>query len=128
MCRRRSTFIAEVPAVKALINITGDGLLNLPRVAARVGFEIDALPPTPPIFELIQRLGAIDEAEMYEVYNMGVGFCVLAAPGDAEAVMHILKRHGRCAWAIGRVVADEAKGVHLPRQQAVGYGKRFRPA
>ncbi len=118
--------IAEVPSVKALINITGDGLLNLPRVAATVGFEIDALPATPPIFELIQRLGGIDEGEMHEVYNMGVGFCVLAAPGDAEAVLNILKRHGRRAWAIGRVVAGDAKGVHLPRRKLVGYGKRFR--
>src|SRR5271165_5556315 len=34
----------EVPTVKALVNITGDGLLNLPRVAAKVGFKLDNLP------------------------------------------------------------------------------------
>ena len=39
----------EVPSVKALIHITGDGLLNLPRVAAEIGFVIDDLPPPPPI-------------------------------------------------------------------------------
>src|SRR5258708_23583123 len=47
--------IDNIPAVKALINITGDGLLNLPRVDANVGFMIDDLPPVPPIFRLIQR-------------------------------------------------------------------------
>ncbi|HEY3909978.1 MAG TPA: phosphoribosylformylglycinamidine cyclo-ligase [Stellaceae bacterium] len=118
--------IDAVPTVKALINITGDGLLNLPRVAARVGFEIDNLPPPPPIFGLIQRCGAVGGPEMFEVFNMGVGFCVLAAERDAGAILEILRRHGRRAQVIGRVIADADKGVHLPRQGLVGHGKRFR--
>jgi phosphoribosylformylglycinamidine cyclo-ligase len=118
--------ISEAPGLKALTNITGDGLLNLPRVAARVGFEIDAPPPPPPIFDLIQRLGDVAEAEMYEVFNMGVGFCVLTAARDADAVLRILSRRGRRAWAIGRVVADDQKRVRLPRQRLIGEGKRFR--
>jgi len=69
--------IARVPAVKALIHITGDGLLNLPRVDAEVGFVLDDLPPPPPIFGLIEQHGAVTRAEMFEVYNMGVGFCVV---------------------------------------------------
>jgi len=117
--------IDEVPAVKALINITGDGLLNLPRVAARVGFELDTLPPPPPIFELIQQSGAVEDAEMFEVFNMGVGFCVLAAPEDAEKVLAILTRYNRRAQVIGRVVADAAKEVRLPRQGLIGRGKHF---
>ena len=48
--------IRTIPTVKALINITGDGLLNLPRVDAKVGFLIDDLPPVPAIFRLIQQL------------------------------------------------------------------------
>src|SRR5215472_7352583 len=51
--------IQKVPTVKALINITGDGLLNLPRVEAKVGFLIDDLPPVPPIFQLIQIQGDV---------------------------------------------------------------------
>ena len=118
--------IAEVPTVKALINITGDGLLNLPRVAAKVGFEIDNLPPAPPIFRLIQHYGEVNEPEMYQVYNMGIGFCVLAAECHAAQILAIIERHGRAARVIGHVVADDAKGVHLPRQRLAGHGKRFR--
>lgn len=118
--------IAEVPAVKALINITGDGLLNLPRVAATVGFEIDNLPAPAPIFGLIRRYGQVEEPNMYEVYNMGIGFCVLAADRDCERILAILERHRRPAQVIGHVVADDAKGVHLERQRLVGHGKRFR--
>ncbi|HUC72999.1 MAG TPA: phosphoribosylformylglycinamidine cyclo-ligase [Stellaceae bacterium] len=118
--------ISHVPMVKALVNITGDGLLNLPRVAAKVGFEIDNLPPVPPIFRLIQQYGEVDEAEMFAIYNMGVGFCVLAAERDCAQLLAILERHGRPARVIGHVVADDAKGVHLTREGLVGHGKRFR--
>ena len=118
--------IEHVPAVKALINITGDGLLNLPRVDARVGFEINDLPPAPPIFRLIQQRGAVADAEMFAVYNMGVGFCVLAADQDVGAILAILEHHRRRAKVIGRVIEDDSKGVHLLAEKLVGHGKRFR--
>jgi phosphoribosylformylglycinamidine cyclo-ligase len=120
--------IAEVPRVKALVNITGDGLLNLPRVAARVGFELDNLPPPPPIFGLIQRCGGVDDAEMFSVFNMGVGFCVLAAAADCAQILAILGRHGRRGRIIGHVVADDDKRVHLIQQRLTGHGKRFNRA
>jgi phosphoribosylformylglycinamidine cyclo-ligase len=118
--------IQQVPTVKALINITGDGLLNLPRVDASVGFEIDNLPPTPPIFRLIQQYGAVGDPEMFAVYNMGVGFCVLVAERDRAATLSILQRHGRRAQIIGRVIEDDSKGVNLSAQKLTGHGKEFR--
>jgi phosphoribosylformylglycinamidine cyclo-ligase len=120
--------IERVPNVRALINITGDGLLNLARVDAAVGFEIDNLPPEPPIFRLIEKYGEVGRAEMFEVYNKGVGFCVLAAERDAAAILAILQRHGRRAQIIGHVIADAGKGVHLPAEGLVGHGKSFRRA
>jgi phosphoribosylformylglycinamidine cyclo-ligase len=119
--------IKNIPTVKALINITGDGLLNLPRVDAKVGFLIDDLPPVPAIFRLIQRYGAVDNSEMFEVFNMGVGFCVLVSAKDADLALAILQQHGRRARVIGRVIEDEGKGVHLPSEQLIGHGKSFRP-
>jgi phosphoribosylformylglycinamidine cyclo-ligase len=118
--------IEQVPTVKALINITGDGLLNLARVDAEVGFEVDDLPPEPPIFRLIQQLGRIDSAEMYRQYNMGIGFCVLAAERDAGSIMAILERRGRQAQIIGHVVADTGRRVRLQGQRLIGSGKEFR--
>jgi phosphoribosylformylglycinamidine cyclo-ligase len=119
--------INNVPTVKALINITGDGLLNLPRVHAKVGFLIDDLPPVPPIFGLIQRQGDVSDTEMFEVYNMGVGFCILVSEQDAATTLSILQRHGRRAQIIGRIIEDENKGVHLPRESLIGHGKAFAP-
>jgi phosphoribosylformylglycinamidine cyclo-ligase len=118
--------IDKVPTVKGLINITGDGLLNLSRVDAKVGFMIDNLPPVPPIFRLIQSHGGVSSAEMYQVYNMGVGFCVLANQKDRDAILSVLQRHGRRAQVIGRVIEDDSKGVYLPAQKLTGHGKEFR--
>jgi phosphoribosylformylglycinamidine cyclo-ligase len=119
--------IKNIPTIKALINITGDGLLNLPRVDAKVGFLIDDLPPVPAVFRLIQQCGAVDNSEMFEVFNMGVGFCVLVSEKDADPALAILQQHGRRARVIGRVIEDEAKGVHLPNERLIGHGKSFIP-
>ena len=118
--------LSQVPDVKALVNITSDGLLNLNRVEnQRVGFVIDQLPDTPPIFKMIKDHHPVDDAEMFEVYNMGVGFCVIASEPDVGAVLSVLERHDRKAWVIGKVIEDPHKIVHLPRQRLKGYKKRF---
>ena len=119
--------VARVPDVKALINITSDGLLNLSRVDhPRVGFRIDELPPVPEIFELIQQYGSVSTAEMFEVYNMGVGFCIIVAASQASLVLSILAQHRRKAWVIGEVIEDPTKGVYLLRHGLIGHKKHFR--
>lgn len=118
--------IEKVAGVKALTHITSDGLLNLTRVKAPVGYVIDALPPPPAIFPLIQRLGNVAKAEMYEVYNMGIGFCVTVSPPQADRVLAILREHRRRAYKIGYATADPEKRVILEKQGLVGQGKRFR--
>jgi phosphoribosylformylglycinamidine cyclo-ligase len=118
--------IAQVRSVKALIHITGDGLLNLSRVDAAVGFVLDALPSPPPIFDVIERRGGVPRVEMFEVFNMGVGFCVVVAAADADATLEILARHDRKAAVIGHAIADPDKSVRLVQHGLVGRGKRLR--
>jgi phosphoribosylformylglycinamidine cyclo-ligase len=118
--------LTRITDIKALVNITSDGLLNLSRVDnPRVGFIIDEMPETPEIFKLIQHQGGVSDAEMFEVYNMGVGFCVVADEANVSSILTILEEHGRKAWVIGRVTEDAAKRVYLPRQRLVGHKKRF---
>jgi phosphoribosylformylglycinamidine cyclo-ligase len=119
--------LRQVSGVKSMANITSDGLLNLTRVEnPRVGFVIDEMPETPQIFNMIQQYGNVGTAEMFEVYNMGVGFCVVVSDADVGSVLSILESHDRKAWVIGNVIDDPTKGVYLPRQQLVGHKKRFR--
>jgi phosphoribosylformylglycinamidine cyclo-ligase len=120
--------LERVPGVKALINITSDGLLNLTRVHADVGFEIDNLIAPQPLFSLIQRYANVPETQMYEVFNMGVGFCYIVDPGAEEPVLAILKAHGRQAQRIGHAVADKDKTVRIPQRALVGRHKTFSTA
>lgn len=119
--------LRQVPSVKALTHITSDGLLNLSRVDnPHLGFLIDEMPPAPGIFNMIQQYGDVSTAEMFEVYNMGVGFCVSVSETDVAAVLSILAQHHRKASVIGTVIEDPTKGVYLPRQGLTGHKKRFR--
>ena len=61
--------------VRGLAHITSGGVNNLLRLAAPVGYEIDAPLPVPPIFDLIAERGNVSDEEMHEVFNMGCGFC-----------------------------------------------------
>jgi phosphoribosylformylglycinamidine cyclo-ligase len=116
----------KVSDVKALINITSDGLLNLSRVDnPRVGFYIDDLPKLPEIFKIIQKYGKISDAEMFEVYNMGVGFCVIVDETKVNLVLEILDNHHREAWVIGKVVEDRTKGVEIVQPHLIGHNKQF---
>lgn len=92
--------------IKALIHISGDGLFNLLRVAAPVGFRLDHMPPVPPIFLVIAGLAKLAPPAMYRHFNMGVGFCLVVAPPVADRVLTILRRHGRDATVLGQAVAD----------------------
>ncbi|MQA76514.1 MAG: phosphoribosylformylglycinamidine cyclo-ligase [Solirubrobacterales bacterium] len=89
--------------VRGLAHITGDGLRNLTRLAAPVGYEIDAPLPVPAVFGLIQELGGVGEGEMYEVFNMGCGFVCVVAPADEVAALELLGTHHPGARRIGRV-------------------------
>ena len=60
-----------------------------------------------PIFELIAELGDVAEDEMYEVFNMGCGFCVVVAAADEEAALELLRATYPGAKRIG-VVTDRA--------------------
>ncbi|MGH8721127.1 MAG: phosphoribosylformylglycinamidine cyclo-ligase, partial [Burkholderiales bacterium] len=63
-------------SVKGLAHITGGGLVgNVPRVLPqRTRAVIDARAwPRPPLFDWLQRKGAVAEAEMHRVFNCGIG-------------------------------------------------------
>jgi phosphoribosylformylglycinamidine cyclo-ligase len=96
--------------VRGLAHITSGGTANLLRLASECGYEIDAPLPVPPIFALIQEQGDVSETEMYDVFNMGCGFCVVVPASDEEAALALLRKHHPGAQPIGRA-ADGPKEV-----------------
>lgn len=119
------TMLEEIVGIKALVHITGDGFLNLTRVQSNVGYHIDHLPEPPPIFSLIQEYGDVTDEEMFRVYNMGVGFCVVVREDGARAVASIAERYGKKAYVIGRAVNDHERRVVITQKRIVGKGKKF---
>ncbi|MGA9860056.1 MAG: phosphoribosylformylglycinamidine cyclo-ligase [Solirubrobacteraceae bacterium] len=95
--------------VHGLAHITGGGLLNLLRLGDGVGFEITDPLPVPPVFELIARLGDVSAAEMWEVFNMGCGFCAVVPAADAERATSLLSARHPGTMTIGSVTAGGSR-------------------
>jgi phosphoribosylformylglycinamidine cyclo-ligase len=122
--------LADGFPIHGLCNITGDGLLNLSRLEAAVGSEITDLPQPQPIFRLIQERGNLPDEEMYRVFNMGIGFCLIVPdnPTVIARAIEICRAHGSECLRIGTVIADEQRCVFLrnpPGGGLVGESGRF---
>ncbi len=111
--------------IKALAHITSTGFLNLSRADAPVGYVLDNLPEPQPIFRLIQSHGGVSDEEMFLTYNMGVGFCVVVAADEADAIQRIAHEHGVESHVIGYTVSDPDKQVTIPSYGLVGRDGAF---
>ena len=91
--------------IKGLAHITGGGFTNLKRLKDGVGYEIKDLPEIQDIFKLIYEQGVPIE-EMYRVFNMGIGFVVIAEEEEADEIMNNLKEYCNC-YKIGKVIEED---------------------
>jgi phosphoribosylformylglycinamidine cyclo-ligase len=93
-------------SLHGLSHITGGGLVdNIPRVlpeGLEVVLERKAW-PREPIFEWLQQQGKVADAEMYRVFNCGIGMTVQVSAGDAQRAVGILRAAGQEALVIGEV-------------------------
>ena len=92
--------------IKGMSHITGGGFYeNIPRMLKDgQGVEINVKSfPKPAIFDLIQKTGDIPEKEMYNVFNMGIGFILALENKDVDLVISKLKEIGEEAYVIGKV-------------------------
>lgn len=91
--------------VRGLAHITGGGLIdNPPRILppeVAIAFDRGAW-PVPPLFRLIAEAGAVDDAEMAHVFNMGIGLVAVVPASEAGVALGALEGFG--AWVVGEVV------------------------
>ena len=98
--------------VKAFAHITGGGFVdNIPRVlpgdcdvVIRKG-SWDMLP----IFRLLAERGGVPDAELYQVFNMGIGMVTIVSAAKADAVLKFIRSTGHKAWCIGEVVKGQGE-------------------
>src|SRR5947207_11734402 len=98
--------LLDAGKIKGLAHITRGGLLeNIPRIlpeGARVEIRRGSCPVLP-IFELMQRLGSIDESEMFRTFNMGIGMVLICAAEDGQAIQSAVNS----CYEIGRVTTGQ---------------------
>lgn len=96
--------------VDGMAHVTGGGFIeNLPRMLPEgLGVEIDnGSWPVPPIFSFIQEKGQLKAEEMFNVFNMGIGFVLAVKEDDLVEVIRGLEEDGEKAFLIGRVQKGE---------------------
>ena len=96
--------------VKAVSHITGGGFYeNIPRsLPAGFGAKIEKnAVKVLPIFDLLAKTGGIDEHDMFNTFNMGVGMSVVVDKNDADKTVSILKDAGEDAYIMGEVVKSD---------------------
>jgi phosphoribosylformylglycinamidine cyclo-ligase len=89
--------------IHSLIHCTGGGQVKIKRFGRGVRFEKNNLFPTPPLFELIQKHGAIPWPEMYSVFNMGHRLEACVDPAAAPEIIGIAAQFGIAGRVIGQV-------------------------
>jgi len=97
-----------LPLIKGMAHITGGGLIgNVPRVLpAGLAAQFDSRAwTTPPIFQLIQQRGNVDQQEMYRVFNMGIGMVLICSPDNVSQLTKALPE----AKIIGEVVEQRGE-------------------
>jgi len=107
---RHLSGLLDSGSLKGLAHITGGGLIdNIPRILpARTAVEIErGTWPVLPVFDLMQRIGNVDELEMFRAFNMGVGMVIVCAANDAGAIETHLRELSEPCYRIGHVVAGE---------------------
>ncbi|WP_441290149.1 phosphoribosylformylglycinamidine cyclo-ligase [Sorangium sp. KYC3313] len=95
-------------AVRGLSHITGGGLPgNLPRVLPDgLGARLDlGSYQRPAVFQVLQRGGPVEEAEMRRTFNLGVGLVAVVEKGAADRAIEALAKSGEQAWVLGEVVS-----------------------
>lgn len=89
-------------AIHGMVHNTGGGVTKCLHLGRGVHYVKDSLPEPDPIFELIRREARVDWREMYEDFNMGVGFEFIVDPEIADEAVGISKGFGIWAQEIGR--------------------------
>jgi phosphoribosylformylglycinamidine cyclo-ligase len=110
---RATDAVADDRGLHGLAHLSGGGVRNLVRLRRDVRYVLDAWPDPPDLFRWVQQLGEVADREMFQTFNMGIGFAVVAARHRASDLLHLLGSAGAGdTQVIGHV--ERGHGVELP--------------
>ncbi|MCK5125790.1 MAG: phosphoribosylformylglycinamidine cyclo-ligase [candidate division Zixibacteria bacterium] len=102
-------------SIHGMAHITGGGIPgNLIRIIPKgLKAVIDKSSwPNLPIFEYIQKTGGVEDADMFDAFNMGIGYIIVVKAADADQTREILEKTGQASNVIGQIEAGD-KAVEL---------------
>lgn len=94
-------------SIHGLVHNTGGGQTKCMRLGKGIHYIKDNLPEPDPIFNLIQKEGCISWKEMYQDFNMGIGFEVILDPDLEDEVISIVQSYDTDARVVGRCEMSE---------------------
>lgn len=104
--------LLDTGKIKGLAHITGGGLTdNVPRILPE-GTAVEIKKgswPILPVFEVMQKIGNVSDAEMYRTFNMGVGIVIVTSPQNSGELISHFNRRGESVFQIGRVTAGNGE-------------------
>ncbi len=102
--------------VKGLAHITGGGFTgNIPRIlppdkSVRITISSWHIPP---VFRFLQKLGSLEDSDMFETFNMGIGMVAVVNPADTSMALECLRENGVESWVIGEVTSSDNCGPRV---------------
>ncbi|QNR20099.1 phosphoribosylformylglycinamidine cyclo-ligase [Exiguobacterium sp. Helios] len=105
----------ETEKIQAMVHITGGGFYeNVPRVLPEgCGATFDPKKwPTLPVFDWLEQAGNVPRHDMYNVFNMGIGYMMIVKPEDVDAVTARLARENETVYTIGTVTGEPGVRIH----------------
>jgi len=105
----------DADCISAMAHITGGGITeNLPRVMPRGTAAVIELGSWPvlPIFEHLQKLGNVEQDEMYRTFNMGLGMLLVVPAKKFKKAETLLDRAGEKFYTVGRIVKGDRKVIY----------------
>lgn len=107
--------LIEKHDIKGISHITGGGFIeNIPRMipeGLRVSIQKGSWPILP-IFDLLKDLGNMEESDIFNTFNMGIGMVLAVEASKADEITNYLKSVGQDAFIIGSITEGEA-GVDI---------------
>lgn len=103
--------------IRGMAHITGGGLPeNLPRCLAKnQAIRLDSTSwPVLPIFEWLRSAGEVSLSDMFNTFNMGIGFAVVVPPAQVDDARSLFEQAGIAAYDIGEIVSGDGELLGLP--------------
>ena len=100
--------------VHGIAHVTGGGLEeNIARILpSEMSVKIDRSAwEIPEVFQWLQQLGEVDEAEMFRVFNMGIGMTLIVSSYYADSICRTIEHTGFSCRVIGSVTEGDGKVV-----------------